>query len=223
MSDKPDSMPTPADFFGWLNRVMTLPLEASGGLPQTPPNLADPLEMWKSFMNQSEQFWGNFMRQTTASREFGQTLGRTSSTTAAYRIMLKKATKAYLEAADMPSRTDLTQVAKQIVMLDAKVDDATETLRDDLEATNRLLKRIVMQLENLTGRLEQLETKMTIPQEPGKISERLAALEAQLNRLETTLNLPVLAGPVAQEPSHAPAETKPKKATPPKPTRRTRV
>src|SRR3954451_1318755 len=101
MSDKPDFVPTPADFFGWLNRVMTLPAQAASGLPQVQPNLADPLEMWKSFMGQGGQFWGNFMRQTTASREFGQTMGRTSGNIAAYRIMLKKATKAYLEAADM--------------------------------------------------------------------------------------------------------------------------
>lgn len=219
MSDKPDFVPSPADFFGWLNRVMTMPMEAASGLSQTPPNLADPLEMWKSFMNQSEQFWGNFMRQTTASREFGQTLGRTSSTTAAYRIMLKKATKAYLEAADMPSRTDLTQVAKQIVMLDAKVDDANETLGDNLEASHQLLKQIAMQLENLTGRLAQLEAKVTAPQEAGNLSERLATLEAQLSRIESTLNRPAPTEPATA----GPEETKPKKVTPARPPRRTRA
>jgi polyhydroxyalkanoic acid synthase PhaR subunit len=208
MSDKPDFVPTPADFFGWLNRVMSMPMQAASGLPQTPPNLADPLEMWKSFMNQSEQFWGNFMRQTTASREFGETLGRTSGTTAAYRIMLKKATKAYLEAADMPSRTDLTQIARQLVMLDAKVDDANETLGDSLEASHQLLKRIASQLENLAGRVEQLEAKAAAPQEDGNLSERLAALEAQLNRIESALNRPI---PI--EPATAgPEETKPKPA-----------
>src|SRR5689334_1029737 len=118
MSDKPDFIPSPADFFGWINRVMNISAQAAQeAIPKSPANPADPLELWKTLIDRNEQVWSTFMRQITATPEFAQSLGRTASTTAAYRTQVQKAAKTYLEAADMPSRDDLTRVAKQIVAL----------------------------------------------------------------------------------------------------------
>jgi polyhydroxyalkanoic acid synthase PhaR subunit len=186
--DQPDlPIPNPADFFGWLNRMMTIPTQAAAAaIPQTPPNPADPLEMWKSVMDRNEQMWSSFMRQITATPEFAQSLGRGASTQAAYRTMIKKTAKAYLEAADMPTREDVSQLAKQIVALDAKVDDMGEQVEDNAADASNLNERILTSLENLAKRMEQLEARLPGREEFSSITQRLTALEGQLTRLEAS-------------------------------------
>jgi polyhydroxyalkanoic acid synthase PhaR subunit len=185
MSDKPDFIPSPADFFGWINRVMNISAQAAQeAIPKSPTNPADPLELWKMLIDRNEQVWSTFMRQITATPEFAQSLGRTASTTAAYRTQVQKAAKTYLEAADMPSRDDLTRVAKQIVALDAKVDDMNDTLVEGLDADSGLMERLVSSLEKLTARLERLETRL---EGLNELSGRIGKLENQLTRLENSV------------------------------------
>lgn len=191
MSDKPGDLPIPgpADFFGWLNRAMNIPAQAAAAaVPPTMPNMTDPMEMWKTMMDRNEQAWATFMRQITTSPEFAQTLGRSSTGMAAYRTMIQKVSKAYLDAAGMPSRDDITQLAKQIVMLDAKVDDVEDAVADGLAATPDMMGRVISTLESLATRLERLEARMLTREEFGSVTERLAALEGQIARLENSLN-----------------------------------
>ncbi len=205
MSDKPDFVPTPQDFFGWVGRMMNIQSQTlAAGMPQTPPNLADPLEFWKTMMERNEQLWSTFTRQITASPEFAQTMGRTASNTAAYRSMVQKTAKAYLESADIPSREDIIRMAKQIVALDAKVDIVEELLEDNLTQLPLLLEKTLASVEKLNARLEKLESSLS---ELTEVKQRLAALEAQTTKPE---NIPAIA-PVAKTPPTR--RPRPKKVT----------
>lgn len=177
MSDKPDFIPTPQDFFGWVGRMMNMQSQSfSAGMPQTPPNLADPLEFWKTMMERNEQLWSTFTRQITASPEFAQTMGRTASNAAAYRTMVQKTAKAYLESADIPSREDIIRLATQIVALDAKVDSMQEMMEDNLTQLPLLLEKTLASVESLNKRLGKLESSLS---ELTEVKQRLVALEAQ--------------------------------------------
>lgn len=185
MSDKPNDIPGPADFLGWMNRLIALPTQAMAtALPQNLPNPADPLELWKTLADRNEQAWGQFMKQLTATPEFAQTLGRSAGTMANYRLAVRKAAKAYLDAADIPSREDLTSVARQIVALDAKVDNLEESLLDKQDAHPDVSETVISKLENLETRLAALPTR----EELAMVSNRLTNLEGQINQLLTALN-----------------------------------
>ncbi|NWJ95556.1 MAG: hypothetical protein HXX20_07215 [Chloroflexi bacterium] len=180
-SEKPSGVPSPADFFGWLNQMLLLPTTAAAAVvpPTTSPH-ADPLAMWKNFVGKNEEIWVNFLQQIVATPEFAQAFGRTANTSASYRLMVKQAAKAYLEAADMPSREDLTRLAEQVVSLDAKVDDIGDALGDNLVGITQSLSRVTSLLEIVLHQVELVERKTLTSEELAPLVERLAALEAKI-------------------------------------------
>lgn len=190
MSEKAGGVPTPADFFGWLNQMMNFPanLAVSAASASASPNAAqmpDPLATWKNFTEKNEETWAKFMQQMVATPEFAQALGSSANNTAAYKMMVKQTAKAYLESAGMPSRDDLTQLAEQVVSLDAKVDDLNDAFTDNLSSMPQLMGRVVATLESLATRLERLEAKMLARDELAGITQRLETLESKmLNRAD---------------------------------------
>jgi tetrahydromethanopterin S-methyltransferase subunit G len=178
------------DFFGWLNQMMLLSNNAaSAAVPQTASPQADPLALWKSFTEKNEETWTKFMQEAVSTPEFAQAFGRTANSNASYRQMVKQTAKSYLEAADMPSRDDLTRLAEQIVLLDAKVDNIEDGLTDNFVGIPQLLGRIIFLLENVHTRLEQLEGRVLTREEIAPVAERLAALVAKTPSKEEINNL----------------------------------
>jgi hypothetical protein len=190
MSDKPGDVPSPVDFFGWLNQMMLIPANAaSSAVPQPTSTQADPLALWKSFTEKNEETWTKFMQQAVSTPEFAQAFGRTANNKASYRQMVKQTAKTYLEAADMPSRDDLTRLAEQIVSLDAKVDNIEDGLSDNFVGIPKLLGQIIFLLENVHTRLEQLEGSILTREEFAPVVEQLATLVAKTPSTEEINNL----------------------------------
>ncbi len=198
MSEKPNSVPSPADFFGWINQMMTMTATAaSAAMPTAPggqPQASDPLATWRKFNEKNEEALAQYMQKMVATPEFAQVLGRSANNAATYKQMVKQTAKAYLEAADMPSRDDFARLAEQIVMLDAKVDDVNENLVDSLNGVPQLLGRMVSLLETMGNRVASLETQLEklSQQGPSGVTDKLTALEAKLNQIESKLPAPAI-------------------------------
>ena len=158
----PDNIPTPADFFGWLNQVMTPLTQAATAMATNLPTPADPLTMWRTYTEKNEEIYSKFLQQLVSTTAFAQTLGRSASATARYREMVKQTAKIYLETADMPSREDVTRLAAQLVALDEKVDNLSDNISDSSDQVPQLVNKVVNTLEALAVRLEKLETQITL-------------------------------------------------------------
>ncbi len=188
MSDKPQSnVPTPADFFGWIGQFMQPITEAGTRLtPAVPvPSGSDPLAMWKSLTEYNQQAWSQFLKQVVSTPEFAAGLGRTTSNQAVVRESVRKAAKAYLEAANMPSRDDHIRLASQVVALDAKVDDVEEMLKDaELAGVNRRLDTLISRLDHL----EKQAAKTGNHQNSSSLEKKLDELNAKLDRLSSLEN-----------------------------------
>lgn len=188
MSEKPNndtlgSIPTPADFFGWLNQVMSPLSQATSALASNIPTPADPLTMWRSYTEKNEEIYSKFLQQLVSTPAFAQGLGRSASATARYRDMVKQAAKLYLETADMPTREDVSSLASQVVALDAKVDDLSDSLSDNFIGIPQLVGKVVLTLETVATRLELLEGFITNQSlHAATVINRLERLEGQLNQ-----------------------------------------
>ncbi len=82
MSEKTGSIPTPADFFDWVSRMIQIPGKAAAGLTQETPNLQDPLDYWKSLNEKTQEAWGNFFREMVATPEFAKSMGDSATNSA---------------------------------------------------------------------------------------------------------------------------------------------
>jgi hypothetical protein len=108
-------------------------------LAQSPltPDLAT---QWKQFMDQSIEAWSRALGDTMNTEAFAQILGRTLDQWLVAYAPVKKAAnqsvEAGLQALDIASRTQLTNVARQIVEL----EDRLERIEDGISAILRRLE-----------------------------------------------------------------------------------
>lgn len=219
MSDKPNKnpanlpIPTPADFFGWLNQMVTPMVDAATNSATNVPPVFDPLGMWKNLAQKNEEFYTKFFQQVVSTPAFSESLGRTTIASSRYRTVMREVAKNYLDNTNMPSRDDVTRVSSQVVSLDAKVDDLSDKVSDSLDNLPAILNKLTSSLENLATRLEKVENQLAAQasaaqpanlekqqqilntvsrlesqlqqQDVAAIATRLDKLESQLSRVET--------------------------------------
>ncbi len=201
MSDKPSGIPSPSDFFNWMSQfaqpmadVGAKMAEAMPGVPGIPTG-TDPLSMWKDLQQKNEQALTQYMAEMVKTPEFAQNLGQTASGVAAWREAVRRSAQAYLEAANMPTREDLTRIAGLVVALDAKVDDVDARLEeaglgglgtrlDSLDQQTGLASRL-QELETRQVKLDELNAKLDLLL---GLSERLIAVEDKLDKLAGAAN-----------------------------------
>lgn len=239
MSDKPNNnnsnpaglppIPTPADFFGWLNQMVSPMVQAATNPIANVPTVLDPLGMWKSLAQKNEEFYTKFFQQVVSTPTFTESLGRTTIASSRYRMVVREVAKNYLDNANMPSRDDVTRVSSQIVSLDAKVDDLSDKVSDSLDGLPVILNKLTSSLESLATRLEKVEGQLAAQskglqpanaerqqqildtvsrleaqlqqQDVTAIGARLAQLESQLSRVEDNLTNNSVAKVEAKEPT----------------------
>jgi polyhydroxyalkanoic acid synthase PhaR subunit len=183
MSEKPNNIPTPADFFGWISQIMAPMVTATAAFATNVPTPSDPLTMWRNYSEKNEEIYSKFLQDIVHTSAFAQTLGRSSSSAARYRSAIKEAARLYLEAADMPTRDDVTRLAAQVVALDAKLDDMNDNLSDSIDVLPKTLLKVTGALEGLTARLESLESLVKHQSETqAQIAEHLSHLDINLGK-----------------------------------------
>jgi len=154
MSEKPEGAATPVDFFSWLNQMM-LPMSGANAGKTT-----NPMAMWQDMAQKNQEAFTKFWQQMSGGPGMTPNINSAGPSMNAYRAMLKQAAKAYLEAADMPTRDDVIRLGEQISVFSMKLDDMGEDLNLNLASLPNVLGQIAATLESLSSRLERLETRL---------------------------------------------------------------
>ncbi len=178
MSGKPDSVPSPADFFNWMNQFVQPLMEAGAKMATPPPATSDtaPGEFWKDLQARNEQAWTQFMAQVVATPEFAANLGKAASSQATYKNNVRKTAQLYLETANMPSRDDTTRLAALLVGLDAKLDDLNDRWdKAEVEHLSASLKEVSTHLANIQLRFDKLEARLDHDDSAGTAAKPVTA------------------------------------------------
>jgi polyhydroxyalkanoic acid synthase PhaR subunit len=143
------------------------------------PQVPDMFGMWKELLAKSQDSMEGAMRQTMATEEFANGLAKWMELVLVQKQMVNKAMEEYLQAAPIPSRTDLTRLAGQVVSLDAKVDRLESYLEERLEpmiqGVGQQLSRLEAQLALLAGAIPATQTAAAGPvPEPAPVPEEVA-------------------------------------------------
>ncbi len=110
-------------------------------MAQTPmtPELAG---QWKQFLDQWIEAWSRMLGQVMNTDQFAQLLGKTLDQQLAWQAPIKKASEQAIDAAlttlNLASRTQLTNVAKQIVELEERI----ERVEDGIAAIMKKLEEV---------------------------------------------------------------------------------
>src|SRR5919204_2786435 len=96
------------------------------------PVTPDLMTQWKQFLDQSIDAWSRALGQAMNTEGFAQMLGRILDQTLLTQGPLKRAADQQIEAAqqalNVPSRSQLTSVAKQIVQLEESVERVEDSV-----------------------------------------------------------------------------------------------
>ena len=102
---------------------------------------------WKQFIDQSIEAWSRAFSQGMNTDAFAQSLGRSLDQVLTAQAPARKAvdqsTESALQAFNMPSRAQVTNVAKQIIALEERL----ERLEDGLADLQRLLREVAQAVQ----------------------------------------------------------------------------
>ncbi len=108
------------------------------------PVTGDLLTQWKQFLDQWIGAWARVLEQTMGTEAFAQALGgyleRWLSLQAPIKKVAEESTEATLSALGMPSRSQLTGIARQIMDLDDRVERLEELLNTLMMRLDEVLK-----------------------------------------------------------------------------------
>ncbi|HEX2171669.1 MAG TPA: hypothetical protein VHL09_04430 [Dehalococcoidia bacterium] len=140
----------------------------------------DPLAQWRSFYNQAEQAWTDFVQRMISTPGYADAMGRTSQTMLNSLEAWRGVADRYLtEVWNVPTRNDLGRLGEVVVAIDAKADDLDDRL-DLVEAT---LARVETRLGEVDRRLTTLAADGPI-----RVQERSEVVDRRLDGLERRLD-----------------------------------
>jgi len=130
--------PSPDPWSFW-RPVLDQGLQAWARLFAQTPATPELLGQWKQFLDQWIEAWSKVLGQAMGTAEFARAMGQTLDSFLVTQAPAKKAldqqVEQALQALNLPSRSQLTAVAKQIVEL----EDRIERLEDGINAVLRRL------------------------------------------------------------------------------------
>ena len=116
----------PADPTTFFRPVIEQGLEAWARLFSQTPVTPDLMGQWKQFLDQWIEAWSRVLGQVMGTEAFAQTLGRSLDQWLAAQGPVRKASEQTLEAAlgalNLPSRAQVTALAKQLVELEERLE-----------------------------------------------------------------------------------------------------
>jgi len=130
--------PDPAGF--WWKPMFEQGLAQWARIFAQTPVTPELMTQWKQFLDQSIEAWSKALSQAMSTEAFAQTMGKTLdqwlTSQGPGKRMAEQSVETALQAFNLPSRTQVTAVAKQI----AELEDRLDRLDDGLAALARRLE-----------------------------------------------------------------------------------
>lgn len=123
----------------------------------------DPFTMWKTIYDQTEATWNKTIQEAMNKDSFSESMGETLNYYLQYQELVNKMTESYLKELNMPSRSEISDIASLVINLEEKVDQFNEDMEDELAKTStsneiRSLRRAVTNLDKkLSTVLKEVE------------------------------------------------------------------
>lgn len=92
----------------------------------------DPFTLWKDVYQQSESYWGSVLDEKMKEDQFSEWMGKTLEMNLLYKKAQDEITNKYLEQVNVPTRSDLSNIASLVVNVESKVD-RVEDLVDEID------------------------------------------------------------------------------------------
>jgi hypothetical protein len=90
-----------------------------------PPGPNELIEAWRQQASEMEQRWNDFLNQVMGTEGFAQMMARSMDGYLTLQASFARGMEQYLRALNIPTRTDITQLAERVGMLEEKIETLT--------------------------------------------------------------------------------------------------
>lgn len=164
---------TGGDPLGLTRQWFSMMEEVQAKLLAGTPLQVDPFTLFKQWYDATGEQWSKVVEQAIGSKQFLESTRPLLESYASISITFRRANEAYFKHLQLPTTSDLANVAQLVINLEEKVD----TIEDFLEDFEKVAANIATRDEvtHLAQRLDQVATV-----------EAVTSLEQRLNQLPTT-------------------------------------
>lgn len=120
----------------------------------------DPFSMWKNIYDQTEATWNKTLQEMMEKESFSESMGDTLNYYLQYQELVNKMTETYLKEVNMPSRSEIADIASLIINLEEKVDQFNDETDDKLIELNTTKKNEIGQLKTAVSNLDEKLTAL---------------------------------------------------------------
>lgn len=113
----------------------------------------DVFGLWKEFVSRGQESLEGSMRQVMATDEFAKSLEQWVEVVAVQKQMADRSLEQYLQNTPVPSRSDITRLARQVVQLDARLERLETYLEETLEP---MIQTMSGKLDRVIGSLDAI-------------------------------------------------------------------
>jgi polyhydroxyalkanoate synthesis regulator phasin len=128
----PPTAPAPPDPTAFWRPVLDQGVQTWAKLFAQTPATPELLTQWKQFLDQWIEAWSKVLGQTMGTEQFAKLMGQSLDQFLVAQGPVKKAADQHVEqvlqALNLPSRSQLTAVAKQIVELEERIERLEDTI-----------------------------------------------------------------------------------------------
>ena len=178
-----------SDPLGLTRQWLHMMEEAQAKLLAGTPLQTDPFTLFKQWYDATGEQWSKAVEEAIGSKQFLEATRPLLESYASINVAFRRASEEYFKRLQLPTTTDIANVAELVVNLEEKVD----TIADSLESFENAHANLAT-LESLTHLELRLQKLPTI--------ESVAALQHQVNHVATSETVTALEQRLNQLPSN---------------------
>lgn len=173
--------PQPTDVFQFWRPLFGQAMDVWTQMLRQGVTSPEQLAQWKKFMDDSVEAWSRVLQQAMGTEGFAAAMGKFMeqylNTVGPMRKAMQASSEEFLRAMNLPSRKQVTDLASQVVSLEAR----TEALEEQIEKVADSMSQDLPSREQVTDLASQVAS---LNARLGSLKERIEDLVGSTSRLE---------------------------------------
>ena len=116
----------------------------------------EPFTIWKDMYEQSEKAWSDVIQDTLGKESFSESLGQIQSNYLQYHEIISNLLDAYFKQVNIPTRSEVANVASLVINLEDKVDNIDDQLYENGESVTKEINQLKRAIGNLEKKFDKV-------------------------------------------------------------------
>ena len=114
----------------------------------------DPFNMWKTFYEQTDANWTGAIQDMLKKESFSEGMGETLNQYLQAQKLMNETTEAYLKSINLPTRSEVADVASLVINVESKLDAMDDGLEEEINQLKIAVSTLDRKIDKLLSHFE---------------------------------------------------------------------